>query len=71
MVLMARYKKSLSPQVPLPSMPPKEAILHRLAAFDPTARTLHLKEVRQAVPAPHFGVLVAYRVVTEDEALVY
>ena len=67
MVLMARYKKRLSPQVPLPSMPPQKTILHRLAAFDPTARTLHLK----AVPVPRCGVLSAYRVLTEDEALAY
>ena len=52
-------------------MPPKEAILDRLAAFDPTARILHLKEVSQAVPVPRCGVLSAYRVLTEDEALAY
>lgn len=70
MVLMALYKKSLSPQSPLSSILPKEALLHRLAAFD-SARALRLKEVRQAVPAPRCGVLLAYRVVTEDEALAY
>ena len=71
MVLMALHKKSLSPQSPLSAIPPKEVILHRLAAFDSTVRALRLKEVRQAVPAPRFGVLLAYRVVTEDEELVY
>jgi hypothetical protein len=44
MVLMALCKKSLSPQSPLSSIPPKEAILHRLAAFDSTASALYLKD---------------------------
>ena len=70
-VLMGLYEKSLSPESPLPSIPPKEAVLHRLAAFDSTASALHLKEVYQATPAPRSGVLSAYRVLTEDEALAY
>ncbi len=70
-VLMGLYEKSLSPQASLPSIPPKEAVLRSLAAFDSTASSLHLTEVYQAVPAPRSGVLSAYRVLTEDEALVY
>ena len=70
-VLVGLYEKSLSPESPLPSIPPKEVVLHRLAAFDSTASALHLKEVYQAVPAPRSGVLAAYRVLTEDEALAY
>ena len=70
-MLVGLYEKSLSPESPLPSIPPKEVVLHRLAAFDSTASALHLKEVYQAVPAPRSGVLAAYRVLTEDEALAY
>ena len=69
--LADRYEKSLSPQSPLPSMPPEEVVLRGLAAFDSTASALHLKEVYQAVPASRSGVLSAYRVVTDDEALAY
>lgn len=71
MVLIGRYEKSLSLQAPLPPIPPKEVVLHHLAAFDSTASALHLKEVYRAVPAPRSGVLLAYLVLTEDEALAY
>ncbi len=70
-VLVDRYEKSLSPQAPLPPAPPKEVVLRGLAAFDSTASALHLKEVYQAVPALRSGVLSAYRVLTDDEALAY
>ena len=70
-MLMGLYEKSLSPESPLPSIPPKEIVLHRLAAFDSTASALHLKEVYQAGPAPRSGVLSAYRVLTDDEVLAY
>ena len=70
-ILIGRYEKSLSPESSLPPIPPKEVVLHHLAAFDSTASALHLKEVYQAVPAPRSGVLSAYRVVTDDEALAY
>ena len=70
-ILIGLYEKSLSPESPLPPTPPKEVVLHHLAAFDSTASVLHLKEVYQAVPAPRSGVLSAYRVVTDDEALAY
>ena len=70
-VLIGLYKKSLSPESPLPRIPPKEVVLHHLAAFDSTASVLHLKEVYQAMPAPRSGVLSAYRVVTDDEVLAY
>ena len=70
-VLIGLYEKSLSPESPLPPIPPKEVVLHHLAAFDSTASALHLKEVYQAVPAPRSGVLSAYRVVTDDEVLAY
>ena len=70
-MLIGLYEKSLSPEWPLPSIPPKEVVLRGLAAFDSTASSLHLKEVYQAVPAPRSGVLSAYRVLTEDEALAY
>lgn len=70
-VLVGRYEESLSPELPLPSIPPKEIVLGHLAAFDSTASSLHLKEVYQAVPAPRSGVLAAYRILTEDEALAY
>ena len=68
-MLIGVYEKSLSPESPLPSIPPKEVVLRGLAAFDSTASVLHLKEVYQAVPAPRSGVLSAYRVLTNDEAL--
>ena len=48
--LLDLYEKSLSLQSILPPIPPKEAVLHRLAAFDPTASSFHLKEVYQATP---------------------
>ena len=70
-ILIGLYEKSLSPQSPLPPIPPKEVVLHHLATFDSTASALHLKEVYQAVPVPRSGVLSAYRVVTDDEALAY
>ena len=70
-MLMGLYEKSLSPESPLPSIPPKEVVLHRLAAFDSTASALHLKEVYQAGPVPRSGVLSAYRVLTDDEVLAY
>ena len=70
-MLIGLYEKGLSPESPLPSIPPKEVVLRGLAAFDSTASSLHLKEVYQAVPAPRSGVLSAYRIVTEDEALAY
>ncbi len=70
-ILISLYEKSLSPESPLPPVPPKEVVLHHLAAFDSTASALHLKEVYQAMPAPRSGVLSAYRVVTDDEALAY
>ena len=70
-LLMGLYEKSLSPESPLPSIPPEEIVLHRLAEFDSTASALHLTEVYQAVPAPRSGVLSAYRVLTADEALAY
>ena len=70
-ILIGLYEKSLSPQSPLPPIPPKEVVLHHLAAFDSTASALHLKEVYQATPAPRSGVLSAYRVVTDEEALAY
>lgn len=69
-VLVGLYEKSLNPEPPLPSIPPKEVVLGHLAAFDST-RSLHLKEVYQATPAPRSGVLSAYRVLTEDEVLAY
>lgn len=69
--LTSLYEKSLSPQAPLPSIPPQEAMLNRLAAFDSTAGAFHLTEVYQATPAPRSGVLSAYRVLTDDEALAY
>ena len=68
---MGLYEKSLSLEVPLPSIPPKEVVLQSLAAFDSTASALHLTEVYQATPAPRSGVLSAYRVLTDDEALAY
>ena len=70
-IIIGLYEKSLSPQSPLPPIPPKEVVLHHLAAFDSTASALHLKEVYQATPAPRSGVLSAYRVVTDEEALAY
>ena len=70
-ILIGLYEKSRSPESPIPPIPPKEVVLQSLAAFDPTASALHLKEVYQAVPAPRSGVLSAYRVVTDDEALAY
>lgn len=70
-VLIGLYEKSLGPESPLPPVPPKEVVLHHLVAFDSTASALHLKEVYQAMPAPRSGVLSAYRVVTDDEALAY
>ena len=70
-MLIGLYEKSLSPESPLPPVPTKEVVLHHLAAFDSTASALHLKEVYQAVPAPRSGVLSAYRVTTDDEALAY
>ena len=70
-MLLGLYEKSLSLESPLPSIPPKEVMLHHLAAFDSTASALHIKEVYQAMPAPRSGVLSAYRVVTDEEALAY
>ena len=70
-MLIGLYEKSLSLESPLPSIPPKEVMLLRLAAFDSTASALHLKEVYQAIPAPRSGVLSAYRVLTDDEVLAY
>lgn len=70
-MFMGLYEKSLASQSPLPPVPPKEVLLRRLAAFDSTASTLYLKEVYRTVPAPRSGVLSAYRVLTDDEALVY
>lgn len=70
-VLIGLYEKSLSSESPLPPVPPKEVVLHHLVAFDSTASALHLKEVYQAMPAPRSGVLSAYRVVTDEEALAY
>ena len=70
-MLTSLYEKSLSPESSLPPVPPKEIVLQSLAAFDSTASALHLKEVYQAVPAPRSGVLSAYRVLTDDEALAY
>ena len=70
-VLMGLYEKSLSPESSLPPVPPQEVVLRHLAAFDSTASALHLKEVYQAVPAPRSGVLSAYRVLMDDEALAY
>ena len=70
-VLISFYEKSLSPESPLPPVPPKEVVLYHFVAFDSTASALHLKEVYQAVPAPRSGVLSAYRVVTDEEALAY
>ena len=70
-LLMGLYEKSLSPESPLPSIPPEEVMLLRLAEFDSTASALHLTEVYQAVPVPRSGVLSAYRVLTADEALAY
>ncbi len=70
-MLLGLYEKSLSLQSTLPSIPPKEVMLLRLAAFDSTASAFHLKEVYQATPAPRSGVLSAYRVLTEDGALAY
>lgn len=69
--LTSLYEKSLSPQAPLPFIPPQEAMLNRLAAFDSTAGAFHLTEAYQATPAPRSGVLSAYRVLTDDEALAY
>ena len=69
--LTSLYEKSLSPQAPLPFTPPQEAMLNRLAAFDSTAGAFHLTEAYQATPAPRSGVLSAYRVLTDDEALAY
>ena len=70
-MLLGLYEKSLSLPSPLPPIPPKEVVLQSLAAFDSTTSALHLKEVYQAMPAPRSGVLSAYRVLTEDEALAY
>ncbi len=70
-MLIGLYEKSLSPESPLPRIPPKEVVIHHLVAFDSTASALHLKEVYQATPAPRSGVLSAYRVVTDEEALAY
>ena len=70
-MLIGLYEKSLSPESPLPPVPPKEVVLHHLVAFDSTASALHLKEVYQAMPTPRSGVLSAYRVVTDEEALAY
>ena len=70
-MLIGLYEKSLSPESPLPPVPPEEVVLRSLTAFDSTASALHLKEVYQAVPAPRSGVLSAYRVVTDEEALAY
>ena len=70
-VLIGLYEKSLSSESPLPPVPPKEVVLHHLVAFDSTASALHLKEVYQAMPAPRSGVLSAYRVLTDEEALAY
>ena len=70
-MLTSLYEKSRSPESSLPPVPSKEIVLQSLAAFDSTASALHLKEVYQAVPAPRSGVLSAYRVLTDDEALAY
>ncbi len=70
-MLIGFYEKSLGPEPSLPPVPPEEVVLQSLVAFDSTASALHLKEVYQAVPAPRSGVLSAYRVLTEDEALAY
>ena len=70
-MLIGLYEKSLSLESPLPSIPPKEVMLLRIAEFDSTASVLHLKEVYQATPAPRSGVLSAYRVLTDDEVLAY
>lgn len=70
-MLIGVYERSLSPESPLLSIPPKEVMLLHLAEFDLTASALHLKEVYQSMPAPRSGVLAAYRVLTEDEALAY
>ena len=70
-MLIGVYEKGLSLESPLPSIPPKEIMLLRLAEFDSTASALHLKEVYQATPAPRSGVLSAYRVLTDDEVLAY
>lgn len=70
-MLIGLYKKSLIPESPLPSIPPKEVMLLRIAAFDSTASAVHLKEVYQAIPAPRSGVLSAYRVLTDDGVLAY
>ena len=70
-MLLGLYEKSLSLPSFLPPVPPKEVVLHHLAAFDSTASALHLKEVYQATPAPRSGVLSAYHLLTEDEALAY
>lgn len=69
--LASLYEESLIPEAPLPSIPPQEAMLYRLAAFDSTASSLHLTEVYRATPAPRSGVLSAYRVLTDSEALAY
>ena len=45
-MLIGLYEKSLSLESPLPSIPPKEVMLLRLAAFDSTASALPLKEVQ-------------------------
>ena len=70
-MLIGLYEKSLNPEPSLPSIPPKEVLLLHLAAFDSTASTFHLKEVYQATPLPRSGVLSAYSVLTDDEALAY
>ena len=70
-MLMGLYEKSLGLPSSRPPIPSKEVMLDHLAAFDSTASGLHLKEVYQATPAPRSGVLSAYRVLTEDEALAY
>ena len=41
-VLIGLYEKSLSPESPLSPIPPKEVVLHHLAAFDSTESARHL-----------------------------